>query len=128
MATLTPTDPPEVPAPVGGYTQTLKVAGVAELVYVSGQIPVRPSGTIPGSFDEQCRLAWSNVVSGLRANGLGIERLAKVTTYLTDRADAPANRIIRREFLGDHRPASTVVVVQTLDPRWLLEIEATAAR
>lgn len=53
--------------------------------------------------------------------------LVKVTTFLTRREDADANSRIRRERLGSHAPALTVIVAQTLDPRWLLEIEALAA-
>ena len=34
---------------------------------------------------------------------------------------------VRRERLGSHAPALTVIVARTLDPRWLLEIEAMAA-
>ena len=54
--------------------------------------------------------------------------LVKVTTFLTDRSQAERNSEIRRDFLGDHRPALTVIVAQTLDAPWLLEIEAIAAK
>jgi 2-iminobutanoate/2-iminopropanoate deaminase len=34
---------------------------------------------------------------------------------------------VRREVLGTHAPALTVIITGIYDPRWLLEIEAVAA-
>ena len=59
---------------------------------------------------------------------MGVENLVKVTTYLTRQDQAESNGRIRREVLGSHRPALTVVVLQTLESQWLVEIEAIAAR
>jgi enamine deaminase RidA (YjgF/YER057c/UK114 family) len=55
------------------------------------------------------------------------EHLVKVTTYLTSRDHAEINGRVRRERLGEVRPALTVVIVETLAAEWLLEIEAIAA-
>jgi hypothetical protein len=38
------------------------------------------------------------------------------------------NREVRPEVLGDRRPALTVLVTDHWDERWLIEIEAIAAR
>lgn len=51
----------------------------------------------------------------------------KINTFLTDRNQLAANRAIRQRILQGHEPASTVVVVDTVESRWLLEIEAIAA-
>ena len=56
-----------------------------------------------------------------------VANLVKVTTYLTDRAQASENREIRTRRLQGAKPALTVVVSQTLDAEWLLEIDAVAA-
>ncbi|MFQ6392630.1 hypothetical protein ACLMAJ_04200 [Nocardia sp. KC 131] len=40
---------------------------------------------------------------------------------------AEVNTSVRREVLGDHKPALTVVLAGIFDPRWLLEIEVIAA-
>lgn len=63
----------------------------------------------------------------LAAAGLGVEHLVKVTTFLTGRTQLVPNRIIRRKVLGEHCPTLTVVIVETVDSKWLLEIEAIAA-
>lgn len=119
-------DPDAVPVAAGGYTQGLRVSGLTDLVFISGQVPETPDGVIPGDFESQCRLAWANVVSILEAAGLTVGHLLKVTTFLSDRRDAETSSRVRREVLGDHRPALTVVITGIYDERWLLEIEAIA--
>jgi 2-iminobutanoate/2-iminopropanoate deaminase len=118
--------PSGVPAPVGHYAHGLEVPPGWRLLFISGQIPEDPKGAVPADFSEQCRLVWAHVGAVLAAAGLGYEQLVKVTTFLTDRTDAQENGRIRREVLGAHRPALTVVVTGTLDPRWRLEIEGIA--
>ena len=96
-------------------------------MFISGQVPERCDGTVPEGFEAQCEQAWRNVVEVLAAAGLRVEHLVKVTTFLTDRNQVVANRTIRGRVLGEHQPALTVVIVGTLDSKWLLEIEAIAA-
>jgi 2-iminobutanoate/2-iminopropanoate deaminase len=38
-----------------------------------------------------------------------------------------ANRAVRRKMLQGNEPASTVMIAETVDAKWLLEIEAIAA-
>lgn len=120
-------DPAGVPAPEGNYTHALEVPAGARLLFVSGQIPARADGTVPAGFEAQCEAVWDNVLAALAAAGGAPEHLVKVTTYLTDRGQAEANSRIRQARLGAVRPTLTVVVAQTLDPAWLLEVEAIAA-
>ncbi|MBP0113678.1 MULTISPECIES: RidA family protein [Bradyrhizobium] len=97
------------------------------LLFISGQVPEKSDGTVPDGFEAQCEQAWRNVREVLAAAGLGVEHLVKVTTFLTERSQLVINRAIRRAMLGEHQPALTVVVVETVDSKWLLEIEAIAA-
>ncbi|CUT15593.1 Endoribonuclease LPSP [Bradyrhizobium sp.] len=97
------------------------------LLFISGQVPQRPDGTVPDGFEAQCEQAWRNLIEVLAAAGLGVAHLVKVNTFLTDRNQLVANRTIRRAMLGEHQPALTVVIVETVDSQWLLEIEAIAA-
>jgi len=121
-------DAPDGPAPVGGYAQAVETAAPTRWLHVSGQIPVAPDGRVPEGFEAQCRRAWANVEAQLRAGGMSLDDLVKVTTYLADRRDGEANGRIRREVLGVRRPALTVIVAGIYDAGWLLEIEAVAAR
>ena len=127
MAHIVSHNPATVCPPAGGYCMGLEVTQHRRLLFISGQVPERLDGSVPDSFEEQCQQSWRNVVEVLAAAGLGVAHLVKVTTFLTDRSQPVANRIIRRRVLGDHQPALTAVVVQTVDSKWLLEIEAIAA-
>jgi len=121
-------NPEGVPAPLGGYSQGLEVPPGARLLFISGQIPERPGEEMAADFRGQCEAVWNNIEALLAAAGMDIGDLVKVTTFLTDRDQVLENREVRRRHLGDASPAMTVVVARTLDPRWLLEIEAIAAR
>ena len=60
---------------------------------------------------------------------MGVEDLVRTTAYLTKIDDAPAVRTARGKDLGDHKPASTLLVVAALArPEFLFELEAVAAK
>ena len=120
-------NPATVYAPAGGYCMGLELKQHHRLLFISGQVPERSDGGVPEGFEAQCEQAWRNVMAVLAAAGLGIAHLVKVTTFLTSRDQVVANRTIRRRMLGDHRPALTVMIAETVDSKWLLEIEAIAA-
>jgi 2-iminobutanoate/2-iminopropanoate deaminase len=120
-------DPPSLPPAVGNYTQGLEVSAGERLLFISGQIPVRPDGSVPADFEGQCHAVWDNLLAVLASAQMGPEHLVKVTTYLTRRDQAEINGRVRRERLGEVRPALTVVIAETFAAEWLLEIEAIAA-
>jgi 2-iminobutanoate/2-iminopropanoate deaminase len=122
-----PLNAPDAVQPTGGYPQAVEVVGAKRLLFVSGQIPVRADGTLPKEFKEQARLAWANVEAQLRAAGMSLDNLLKVTIFLSDRAYNLENREVRRAVLGDRPVALTVIITGIFDPAWLLEIEAVAA-
>lgn len=127
MPKVTRHNPSAVHAPSAGYSMGLELERHQRLLFVSGQVPARADGVVPEGFERQCEQAWQNVISVLAAAGLGVEHLVKVNTFLTDRSQITANRAIRRRMLEGHEPASTVMIAETLDSKWLLEIEAIAA-
>lgn len=120
-------NPGTISAPAGGYSHAVEVGPGARWLYISGTIPERPDGTVPQGFAAQCNAIWDNLEAILAAAGMTVANLVKVTTYLTDRAQAAENREIRTRRLQGARPALTVIVLQTLDAEWLLEIDAVAA-
>ena len=109
-----------------GYSQAVTVSQASRTVYVSGQIPVRPDGTVPESFTEQAEQAWANVAAQLKAAGMDLSNIAKHTTFLADRRYRAQNSQVRRKVLGDLEPALTVIITGIFDEAWLLEIEAVA--
>jgi len=119
---------PDAPAPGGGYSQAVEVRGTQRTLYISGQIPATKTGEVPNDFAAQCQLVWRNIEAQLRAADMSLNDLVKVTTFLSDRQYAAENSHIRREVLGSHAPALTIIIAGIYDEAWLLEIEAIAAR
>lgn len=126
-ARMRPINAPDAPQPAGGYAQAIQVADAGTLLFISGQIPVDPQGQVPADFKAQARLAWANVMAQLRAAGMSVDHLVKVTIFLSDRKFALENREVRQEVLGGREVALTVIITGIFDPAWLLEIEAVAA-
>ncbi len=124
--TIARLDPASLPEAIGAYTQGALVTGARRTVFVSGQVPCTPDGTVPEDFDTQCRLVWHHLLDVLAEADMGVRHLAKITTYLSDRRYRDANSQIRREVLGDHAPALTVVIADIYAEEWLLEIDAVA--
>lgn len=120
-------DPAALPASTGNYTHGTLVTDVTRTVYVSGQVPWRDdNGKVPADFTEQCRVTWRNVLTVLAEAGMGVENLAKVTCYLSDRRYREEFARVRAEVLGGHRPALTIIITDIYSEDWLLEIEAIA--
>ena len=54
--------------------------------------------------------------------------MVEYDAVLSDRHHATANREIRSDYLGAIAPAMSVVVCAIFDEKWMLEVEAIAAR
>lgn len=122
-------NPQTIAAPVAAYTHGVEIATNARLLFVSGQIPRRKDGTIPGTIEEQTDVVWENIAAVLASAGMGMSDICKINTYLTKAQDLPAVRVVRARHLGEHRPASTSVIVSALAwPEFLLEVEVAAAK
>jgi 2-iminobutanoate/2-iminopropanoate deaminase len=117
----------DAPAPPSRYSQAVEIAGAKRILYVSGQIPVAKDGSVPKDFRAQARQAWANVEAQLRAAGMTLDNIVKVTIFLADRRHAMENRAVRQEVLGERAPALTVIITGIFDESWLIEIEAVAA-
>lgn len=125
--TVRPYDAPGAPVP-GHYSQAVEVSGETRTVHVSGQVPIAPDGSVPEGFDAQMRLVFRNIEAQLAGAGLGLGDIVKITSFLSSRENVAAFRAIRSELLGGHKPASTLVMAELIDPAWLLEVEVVAAR
>jgi 2-iminobutanoate/2-iminopropanoate deaminase len=122
-------NPPTVHAPGGAYSHSAVVPAGAELIFISGQVGVRPDGSLPSSISAQADQVFANIGSLLAAHGLDASALVKLTMFLVAGQDIQVVRAARTRFLGAHKPASTAVFVsQLVDPAWHLEVEGFAAK
>jgi 2-iminobutanoate/2-iminopropanoate deaminase len=126
--TVSYANPATVHAPLGLYSHTVTVPAGTALVFLSGQVGVRPDGSAPATMAEQADQVFANIVALLKAHGLEASSIVKLTTFMVAGHDGDAVRAARLKYLGPHRPASTAVFVsQLVDPAWFVEVEAIAA-
>jgi len=118
---------PSALRPPNGYTYAVEIAQAERRLTISGQVGVAADGSIPDSAEGQIAQAFANLRAILDDSGMGIGNIVKTTVYLTDRAHLAAFRAGRAAALGDHAPASTLLISSGLaDPRFVVEIEAEA--
>ena len=125
---LTFSNPDSVHQPLGLYSHVAVVPSGTRLLFLSGQVGVRPDGSVGKTIAEQADQTFANTIALLSAHGLKASDIIKLTTFMVTGQDGEAVRDARRKYLGSHRPASTAVYVsQLVDPRWYVEVEAVAA-
>ena len=114
----------------GIYTHAVETSGLVRLIFISGQIGVRPDGSTAGTFLEQCHQAMTNVETLLATAGMAMSDVLRVVYYVTDPGDLSDLRQLRQtRWASDHPPAVTTLVVAALaNPDLLVEIEVTAGR
>lgn len=117
---------PGAPPPAGHYSPAIVHGG---LVYVSGQLGLRPDGgpAADQPFQDQARQALRNLLAVLAAAGASPDRLLKVTAYIVGVENWPAFNAVYAEVMGETRPARSVVPVPELHYGCLVEIDAIAA-
>lgn len=111
------------------YSLGVEAVGAQHVLAISGQTPVDLEGRVPEGFEAQAEQVWRNLLAVLEAAGMTPANLLRINAFLLDRAHVPVNRVVRARILGDVQPASTLVIVSGLvDPSWLIEVEALAAK
>jgi 2-iminobutanoate/2-iminopropanoate deaminase len=127
MARVTFSNPPGAPQPTSRYAQAALVEGDGRRLVISGQVGVRPDGTVLAEAEDQMMQALANLGAILTAHGMGVANLVKMTVFLTDASQLPAWRRQRAAFLGDHAPTSTLLIVAGLANAALaVEVEGEA--
>jgi 2-iminobutanoate/2-iminopropanoate deaminase len=103
---------------------------VGNLLLVSGQVGIDGAGELVSldDFEAQADQAFRNLSTVLEAGGSSLDRVAKVTIFLTDMAaNFPKVVELRRKWFTAPYPADTIVEVRSLyRPEVMLEIEAIA--
>lgn len=122
-------DPETLHAPGAAYSHSALVPANTELIFLSGQVGIRPDGSLGRSIAEQAEQVFKNLGALLNAYDVRPEAIVKLTTFVVAGQDIQTVRNARSSFLASHRPASTAVFVpQLADPAWLVEVEAVVAR
>ncbi|MEX2452232.1 MAG: RidA family protein [Rhodospirillales bacterium] len=122
-------NPKTIAAPPSNFVHGVEVPAQARTLYISGQTGVRPDGSIPESCEEQADVAWHNMIEILKAAGMSVEDVVKISVFVTDPADNAVAREKRIQYAGEYQGTSTFLVVAGLaNPKLKFEIEAVAAK
>lgn len=116
----------DAPKPVAAYSPAIEAAGV---VFTAGQVGIDPaSGKLAEGLEAQARLAFSHIAAIVRAAGLDVRDIAKITIFMTDLGQFALVNKVFEQLVGDHRPARSTVGVAALPLGALIEVEAIAVR
>lgn len=113
-------------APAGHYSQAIIFNN---MVFVSGQLPVRPNGEkVLGDIEAQARQVLDNVQAILEASSSDLQHVIKSTIYISDISLWNKVNEVYAEYFGTHKPARAVVPTKELHYGFLIEMEVIAAQ
>ena len=122
-------NPEGVFPPYRANSHAVEVKGDSSILIISGLNGYLADGqTMPDSFEEQGEIIWQHIGTILKSAGMGYENVVSIRTYLADPSYDEANVQLQMKYMGDNKPASTVICCQLLEPKWKLEVEAMAAK
>ena len=122
-------NPQNIHAPLGSYSHQIEVTGNERLLVLSGQVGMRQDGTVPEDPLEQIDVAFENIFRNLRAAGMEVSDLIKITYYLVGEIDTAKRREVVLSKLQGNQPCSTLLYVAGLaSPIYKVEIDAWASR
>jgi enamine deaminase RidA (YjgF/YER057c/UK114 family) len=107
-----------------GYSRAVRVG---DRVWVSGTAPIMPDDADPptGAY-EQAQVCLTIIAKALADAGASLDAVVRTRIYVTDASLIGEVGRAHAEAFANARPATTAIVAQLLDPRWLVEIEAEA--
>lgn len=107
-----------------GYSRAVRDG---EWVFVSGTTGFDyASMTLSSNVMEQAEQCFRNIDAALREAGASLADIVRVTYILPNPADFEPCWPITRKYLGEVRPAATMISAGLADPRIRIEIEVTA--
>ena len=118
---------PSTIAKPGGYSHVVETTGPGRIVYIAGQLGLKPDGSVAGDFRAQVTQAFENLKSALAAVGASFDDVVKLNNYLVDiKTNLPHYREVRDKFVNTASPpaSTTVGIVALARPDCLFEAEA----
>jgi len=122
-------DPDDIGPPVGAYSQGAEISATARLLHTAGQVGAAADGSVPQGFAAQAENTFRNLVGVIEGDGMSPADIAKIRVFLTDMSDLSIYRDVRQKYLGDSRPASTLIAIEALAmPELKIEVEVVCAK
>ena len=98
------------------------------MVYASGQIPLDPvtGEVVAGGIAEQTKQVLENLKAVVEAAGSGMDRVVKVTIYITDMKQFAVVNELYGSYFASPYPARACVQVSALPKGVEVEMDAIA--
>jgi enamine deaminase RidA (YjgF/YER057c/UK114 family) len=107
-----------------GYSRAVRAGNH---VWVSGTAPIMPGDADPPSTPyEQAQICLQIIERALAEAGASLDDVVRTRIFVTDAAFIDDVGRAHGEAFATARPATTGIVAELLDSRWLVEIEAEA--
>jgi enamine deaminase RidA (YjgF/YER057c/UK114 family) len=120
--------PAGIRPPFGRYHHVVAVEGANRLLFLSGQLGIRPDGSCPEDAAGQTEQAFRNIDACLAEAGFARRQVVRLSVFLTESDYRLDYMRVRDAWVADPPPASTLIVVKALAlPAFKVEIEAVAA-
>jgi enamine deaminase RidA (YjgF/YER057c/UK114 family) len=123
-------NPEAIAKPASNYAHgVIHTYAGGERLIISGQVGIRPDGTMEEGLEAQTERAFQNVFAVVEAAGFEKTHLARLIVYVTEPGRVAVYRETRDRLLEGHCCANTYIEVPGLAaPGWLVEIEAEAVK
>jgi 2-iminobutanoate/2-iminopropanoate deaminase len=107
------TTPPNVPKPMGPYSHIAKVGNFITVSGTAGSVFETSDLVGPDAYS-QAKQTIANFRAMLRSVGSDLDCIVHVNVFLMDMSDYAEMNRGYAEAMGDHRPARTVIGVQSV--------------
>ena len=100
-----------------------------DVLWLSGQTSrnLDTGELVKGDIEVQTKQVIDNIERGLKAEGMGLERVVRCTVYVTNSADLEGMNKAYTERFKEPRPARAAYIVAGLaNPAYRVEIDAIA--
>ncbi|MEK9611133.1 MAG: RidA family protein [Alphaproteobacteria bacterium] len=104
------------PVVINGRALSLsRAVRAGEMVYLTGQVPMRDGAVMTGgSIEDQTRAVLDDIAATLALAGCGLEDVVKSMVWLTSRDDFPGFNAVYAEYFPHDPPARSAVVSDLL--------------
>ena len=122
-------NPRVISPPAANYSHAVLSTNPEKILHTSGVVPVTADGSTPVAIRDQADLVWLNITEILREAHLELSNIVSITTYVVSGNDLGEVMNSRDQQLGNHKAASTLVVVPELaKEQWKMEISVVAVK
>lgn len=122
--------PTGIAPPFARYAHGVEIPAGHRLVATSGQLALRPDGTVPETAEAQAQLCFENITAILKAARMTPADTVRINAFVTKRDHMAGYMAARDTWLADvtRLPASTLVIVSGFTrPEFNVEVEVLAA-